>query len=175
MTKMSIKIPELVKMEKVGKNEIIRIIEPASVAEVESIASDTITLRSRSGASIQIQCEAVAVNETEQWILTTAEKPSVDALISGKQALEWVQCEKRISLGSVAGAAGAEDAVVLCCAVDVDLHLDDGIGARYVVEEDLLATVRPNPVHIHVHRRSRLHAGDKSKEEQANETTNVHL
>ena len=89
MLKMSIKIPELVKIEKVGKNEIIRIIEPESVAEVESIAPDTITLRSLSGASIQIQCEAVAVNETEQWILTTAENPSVDALISGRQALEW--------------------------------------------------------------------------------------
>ena len=89
MTKMSIKIPELVKIEKVGKNEIIRIIEPESVAEVESIASNTITLRSLSGASIQIQCEAVAVNETEQWILTTSENPSVDALISGSQALEW--------------------------------------------------------------------------------------
>lgn len=90
MLKTRLTIPELIKREKIGKNEIIRILEPSTAVEVISIEPDSMILQSKEGRIFYIQNSTATTERGNDPILTTEGAPDLDKIITGDQKVSWL-------------------------------------------------------------------------------------
>ncbi len=84
-----ITLPEYVKREKFGKNEIIRTIEQENEQEIISIESNCITLGSKDGNIIYIKDSFSDEDQGRNPILTADGPLDIDKIMSGEQKLSW--------------------------------------------------------------------------------------
>lgn len=91
MSKIKLKLPEFIKNEKFGKNEIVRVIEPALEVEVVNVLPDSLLLADKAGREIYIQCRSEEVSEKFDYVLMTEDVPNVELLKETTQKMSWVK------------------------------------------------------------------------------------
>ena len=91
MTEIKIKVPSLVKRQKMGKNEIIHVIEAESECEIIKGSSNHLELKNNEGKTLYVQCVSDDINKTFKYVLTTPESPDIKRLQDGTQQLVWAR------------------------------------------------------------------------------------
>ena len=82
-------LPEYAKCDKIGKNEIIRILESKVEVEIISTEPDCITLQSNEGKTFYIQGSSAVLDKSKGPVLTTEGSPDLDRILSGDQEVSW--------------------------------------------------------------------------------------
>ena len=83
-------LPEYVKRYKVGKNEIIRVLEPKVEAEIISTELACITVQSNEGKTFYIQDSSATLDKSKGPVLITEGSPDPDRVLSGDQKISWL-------------------------------------------------------------------------------------
>lgn len=82
-------LPEYAKCDKVGKNEIIRVLEPKVEVEIISAEPDFVTLQSSEGKTFSIQASSAVLDKSKGPVLVTEGSPDPDRILSGDQEVSW--------------------------------------------------------------------------------------
>ena len=89
MEGLKLRLPEYIRSQKFGKNEILRVVEAALDVFVVDILSDYILLKDSIGRKIYIQSADKELDTMLNYVLTTEGSPDINMLLAGEQDLWW--------------------------------------------------------------------------------------
>lgn len=89
MSMIKLNLPEYLKQEMMGKNMIVRSVQPSVEVEVVSTELGYVSLKCKEGKTYYLQSDSVPLDKCEVPILTTQGAPDIDRIIAGDQKVSW--------------------------------------------------------------------------------------
>ena len=89
MSRIKLILPEFLKQEMIGKNMIVRSIQPSIEVELISTELEYVFLKSKDDKTFCIQSAGIPLDKSEVPILTTEGAPDIDRIIAGEQKVYW--------------------------------------------------------------------------------------
>lgn len=84
-------LPPFILQNKIGRNEIIKVVSEETTATVIEETPETIVLVDLNGKRIYIHKKDTHIQDAEEYVLTTDREPRIDKILENKQKLHWLR------------------------------------------------------------------------------------